>query len=102
MYVVAVTIKVKPEHVEAFLAATLANARGTRQEPGNARFDVNRAEDDPNRFLLYEAYRTKADFVAHQQTAHYLAWREAVKDWMAEPRVGIRHLGLFPPDGAGW
>jgi autoinducer 2-degrading protein len=102
MYIVAVTIKVKPEHVEAFVAATLANARGTRNEPGNARFDVSRAEDDPNRFLLYEAYRTKDDFVAHQKTPHYLTWRDTVKDWMAEPRVGVRHTNLFPGDAAGW
>jgi autoinducer 2-degrading protein len=102
MYVVAVTIKVEPENAEAFIAATLANARGTRGEPGNARFDVLRAEEDPNRFLLYEAYRTKDDFVAHQRTAHYLAWRDTVKDWMAEPRVGVRHVNIFPGDAGGW
>ncbi len=102
MYVVAVTIKVKPEHVERFIQATLANARGTRGEPGNARFDVLRAEDDPNRFMLYEAYKTKDDFVSHQKTAHYLLWRDTVKDWMAEPRVGVKHVNVHPADDAGW
>ncbi len=102
MYVVAVTIKVKPEHVERFIQATLANAQGTRGEPGNARFDVLRAEDDPNRFMLYEAYKTKDDFVSNQKTAHYLLWRDTVKAWIAEPRVGVRHVNVFPADGAGW
>jgi autoinducer 2-degrading protein len=33
--------------------------------------------------------------------AHYLAWRERVADWMAEPRVGVKHTSLFPADD-GW
>ena len=53
MYVVAVTVFVKPEFVQPFIEASLDNARNTRREPGNVRFDVSRAEDDPSRFLLY-------------------------------------------------
>ena len=99
MYVVCVTINVKPEHVEDFIPAILDNARGTRQEPGNLRFDVLQAEDDPTRFFLYEVYYTKEDFTAHQQTAHYHAWHDAVQDWMAQPRHGARHKTLFFGDG---
>jgi len=95
MYVVCVTIFVKPEHVPAFKEATLDNAKGTRKEPNNIRFDVLQAEEDPNRFFLYEAYRTKEDFASHQQTAHYLKWKNAVADWMAQPRQGVRHSSLF-------
>jgi autoinducer 2-degrading protein len=99
MYVVCVTVYVKPEHLQAFIPATLENARDTRREPGNLRFDVLQAEDDPTRFFLYEVYYTKEDFAAHQQTAHYHAWREAVQDWMAQPRQGVRHKTLFFGDG---
>jgi autoinducer 2-degrading protein len=101
MYVVSVTVYVRPEQVEAFIAATLDNARSTRGERGNVRFDVLRAEDDPNRFLLYEAYHSKDDFARHQQTEHYLRWKVAVADAMAQPRQGIRHHSLFFGDGAG-
>ena len=83
------------------LAATLENARNTRHEPGNARFDLLRQEQDPSRFTLYEAYRTADDFAVHQRTAHYLAWKETVAPWMATPRVGVRHTSLFPPE-TGW
>jgi autoinducer 2-degrading protein len=95
MYIVAVTIHVKPDQVEAFVRATLDNARNTRHEPGNIRFDVSRAEDDPNRFLLYEVYHTPGDFAKHQQTEHYLRWKAAVADAMAQPRQGIKHHSLF-------
>jgi autoinducer 2-degrading protein len=99
MYIVAVTVFVKPESVEAFSAAILANAQGTRREPGNVRFDVSQSEEDPGKFLLYEAYHTKEDFAAHQQTPHYLAWREAIPDMMAQPRVGARYRSIFFGDG---
>jgi autoinducer 2-degrading protein len=101
MYVVFVSVHVKEGRAAEFVAATLDNARNTRLEPGNLRFDVLRQEQDPNRFAFYEAYRSAEDFAAHQKTAHYLRWREAVADWMAEPRVGVRHHSLFPGE-AGW
>jgi len=40
MLIVHVHVQVKPDCVEAFKAATLANARASIQEPGIARFDV--------------------------------------------------------------
>jgi autoinducer 2-degrading protein len=95
MYVVAVTIFVKPEVLNPFIDATFDNARNTRREPGNVRFDVVRAEDDPTRFMLYEVYKTKDDFTKHQQTDHYLRWKSTVADWMAQPRQGIKHHPIF-------
>ena len=99
MYIVSVTIFVKPQFVEPFIEATLDNARNTRHEPGNIRFDVSRCEDDPARFLLYEAYRTKEDFAAHQKTEHYARWKAAATDWMARPREGVKHNSIFFGDG---
>jgi autoinducer 2-degrading protein len=100
MYVVCVTIKVKPEFVQAFTDAIKLNHEGTRQEPGNVRFDVLQAEDDPAHFFLYEVYHAKEDFAAHQQTPHFFTWRAAVADMMAEPRVGLRYHVLFPAEWA--
>jgi len=98
MYVVCVRVRVKPDRIGDFTNAILENARGTRQEPGNLRFDVLREAADPTRFFLYEVYRSADDFGAHQKTPHYLAWREKVADWMAEPRVGVKHESVFPTD----
>ncbi len=101
MYVVAVTIHVKADQVEAFIQAALANARCTRQEAGNARFDILQQEQDPTRFLLYEAYLEAKDFTRHQQTDHYLKWKAAVADMMAEPRQGLKHNSLFFGENEG-
>lgn len=101
MLVVHVQVHVRPEGIEAFKAATLANARASRQEPGIARFDVVQQVDDPTRFVLIEAYRTPEAPALHKATAHYAAWRDAVAPLMAEPRTSVKFSSLFPDD-AGW
>ena len=105
MHVAIVHIHVRPEHLDEFLEATLANQGASSREPGNLRFDVLQAPDDPTRLLLYEAYVDADAAAAHRETAHYLAWREAVADWFAEPRVGVSWtplaVGPLPAAGAG-
>ena len=96
MHVTVVHVRVKAGHIEDFIEASRLNHGASIQEPGNARFDVLQSAEEPGRFILYEAYRTAADATAHKQTAHYLAWRQTVADWMAEPRQGISYNGLFP------
>lgn len=96
MHVTFVHVRVAPEHVQDFIAATRANHLASIQEPGNRRFDVLQAPDDPTAFVLYEAYASAADAAAHKQTAHYLAWRDSVAGWMAEPRRGVSYRGLLP------
>lgn len=99
MFVVAVTVIVKPEFVEPFKDAILDNARNTRKEPGNVRFDVCQSEEDPAQFLLYEVYNGPEDFAAHQTTPHFLRWRDKVADWMAQPRQRVKCRTLFFGDG---
>ena len=56
MYVIAVNVFVKPSNVKAFIDATLENARNTRREAGNLRFDVLRGHDDGQRPKLRTAH----------------------------------------------
>jgi len=102
MYVVCVTVHVKPEHIAAFAAATETNARSTREEKGNFRFDVLQSLADPAHFLLYEVYESEAAFQEHQKTAHYLSWRDVVSDWMAEPRSSVKCAAVFPREPQEW
>jgi autoinducer 2-degrading protein len=101
MLVVHVHVHVHEGSVEAFKAATLANAKASVKEPGIARFDVIQQQDDPTRFILVEVYRTAEAPAAHKQTPHYAVWRDAVADMMATPRTSVRYGNVFPDDG-GW
>lgn len=98
MLVVHVHIHVKPECVDAFREATLANARASVQEAGIACFDIVQQQDDPTRFVLVEAYRNAEAPGLHKQTAHYAAWREAVDSMMAETRFSTKFNSVFPPE----
>ena len=101
MFIVHVHVRVKPEAVEAFRAATLENARNSVAEPGVVRFDVLQQEDDPSRFVLLEIYRTPEDPARHKETEHYATWRDTVAPMMAEPRSSVKYRAVFP-DAPGW
>lgn len=96
MLIALVHIHVKEEYLEAFKAATLDNARNSVQEPGVLRFDFLQQEGDPTRFTLIEVFRTPDAQLAHRETAHYLTWRDKVTEMLAETRVGVRYVPLFP------
>jgi autoinducer 2-degrading protein len=98
MNALVVSIDVKPEHADEFVAATLANARGSRSEPGNLRFDVLRSTDDPNHFTLYEVYRDATAMAAHRETPHYKQWAAAVEPWLVQPRSRVRSTLVFYGD----
>ena len=101
MLIVHVHVRVRPDAVAAFEAATRENARHSTQEPGVVRFDVLQQEDDPTAFLLVEIYRTPDDPAAHKATAHYATWRDAVEPLMAEPRRSVKYRALAP-DAEAW
>jgi|ERR1700677_2648698 len=98
MLVVHVHIHVKPEAVNAFKQATLANARQSVQEPGIARFECLQQAEDPTRFVLVEAYRDADAPVRHKETRHYQVWRDTVAPLMAEPRASVKFALLSPQD----
>lgn len=94
MPIVHVHVHVKPEFVDAFKEASRENARHSVQEPGIAAFEVLQQTDDPTRFLLIEIYREADSQARHRETAHYAAWRDAVAEMMAEPRVPVRYAAV--------
>ena len=98
MLVVHVHVHVKAEHLQAFLDATLANARESLKEPGIARFDILQQQDVPTRFLFVEAYRNADAPAAHKETRHYQLWRDTVAPMMAEPRSSVKFHNAFPAD----
>ncbi len=101
MIVVHVYVHVKPEFVDIFKQLTAVNAEQSLKEPGIARFDVTQQVDNPSRFVLVEAYRTAEAPAQHKETAHYIAWRDAVAPMMAEPRTSVKYGNAFPED-EGW
>jgi quinol monooxygenase YgiN len=96
MLIVHVHVHVKPECIDAFRTATLANARASRLELGILRFDVVQQADDPSKFVFIEIYRDAAAAAAHKETPHYPVWRDTVAPMMAEPRASVKFNSVFP------
>ncbi len=101
MFVVHVFIHVKADQTKAFKEVTIENARNSLKESGIARFDLVQQQDDNNRFVLVEVYRTSDDPARHKETQHYQKWRDTVESMMAEPRKSIKYSNVFP-DEDGW
>lgn len=100
MLIVHVNVHVKPGSEDAFLSATIENARESLKEPGIARFDVVRNVEDPSFFVLVEAYRDDQAPAAHKETAHYKTWRDRVEPMMAVARSSVRFREIHPEAGA--
>lgn len=101
LLIVHVDCQVLPEHIDAFRAATLDNARASVKEAGIVRFDVVQQRDDPTRFVLVEVYRDPNAPAAHKETAHYKRWRDVVAPMMAAPRSSSTYTNVHP-EGEAW
>ena len=71
MFAMLVEINIKEGKELEFLAVFERNHIGTRQEPGNLRFDVLRDPEVRTRFYAYEVYVNEAALEEHRKTAHY-------------------------------
>lgn len=102
MIVTCVHVHVNREDSDRFIKATIANHKESVNEPGNLRFDLIRETEDPDHFMIYEAYESEEAAAAHKNTTHYLEWRDKVASWMAEPRKGVKYTIIEPKDPSQW
>jgi quinol monooxygenase YgiN len=80
--------QVRPESAERWPDITRAFTEAVRAEPGCLWFDWSRSLDDPNEFVLVEAFRDDHAGAAHVQSAHFMAARrELPPHLVATPRI---------------
>lgn len=97
MYVIVVKYKPKAEYVEKWIDLTREFTQATRNEPGNLWFEWSRSVDDPNEFVLIEAF-TDEGAAAHVNSPHFPKGLDAMRPALAEtPRIVSRQV-----DGNGW
>jgi len=91
-FVVAIQLEAKSGHEEE-LADSLRKLIGpTIAEPGVKLFLPYRSPDDPRTFFVFELYVCEADWVAHQETAHFKAFVEEML-----PKLARRERVPFVP-----
>jgi len=88
MIAITVRFKVLPEHVDDWLTRVDGFTQSTRAEPGNLWFDWARSVDDPNEFILLEAFRDGDAGLAHVQSDHFKEAIATMPEALAEtPRI---------------
>lgn len=70
-FILAVTIRIKPENVDRFMEKVIANALEARKEPGCRQFEVLVDRADRTKVTLFEVYDDEKAFETHQQTPHF-------------------------------
>ncbi|MBD8870443.1 putative quinol monooxygenase [Nocardioides donggukensis] len=70
MIFICVKWKVKPEHADQWIELTRDFTEATRAEEGNLFFDWSRSVEDPNQYVLIEAFRDDAA-EAHVTSDHF-------------------------------
>ncbi|TGZ18149.1 antibiotic biosynthesis monooxygenase [Streptomyces sp. S816] len=78
MIFIVVKFPVKPEHTEAWPQHVEAFTRATRAEPGNLWFEWSRSLEDPDTYVLVEAFRDGTG-EAHVHSDHFRAGLEAMR-----------------------
>lgn len=87
MIFITVKFKVRPDHVDGWLDLVDGFTTATRSEPGNLWFEWSRSVDDPNEFVLVEAFQDDAA-EAHVKSDHFAAAMRDLRPALAEtPRI---------------
>ncbi|NBI43629.1 (4S)-4-hydroxy-5-phosphonooxypentane-2,3-dione isomerase [[Haemophilus] felis] len=86
MFAMLVEINIQEGKEQAFLEIFERNQVGTRQEPGNLRFDVLRDPEIRTRFYAYEVYTNEEALDQHRQTPHYHRCVKELEDVMTKER----------------
>lgn len=97
MIIINVKFPVKPEHADAWPELSRAFTEATRAEPGNLWFDWSRSVDDPNTYVLIEAF---ADDAAeeHVNSEHFHTMQQEFPRYLAAtPQIVNAQI-----DSEGW
>lgn len=97
MIFIVVKFKVKDEYADNFPELVREFTETTRKEPGNLWFDWSRSVDDPNEYVLVEAFRDDAA-EAHVNSDHFKkAMKEQPQYLQKTPRIISRQI-----EGEDW
>lgn len=97
MIFIVVKFDVLPEHADGFMDHVAEFTAATRAEPGNLWFEWSRSVDNPNEYVLLEAFKDDAA-EAHVSSEHFARFTEQTPSKLTStPRIVSRQV-----EGEGW
>jgi quinol monooxygenase YgiN len=96
MIFIVAKMQVRPEHADNWPALMDDFTKATRAEPGNVSFDWSRSLEDPNLYVLVEAFRDGDAGAAHVNSDHFKGAMAVLPQLLAEvPEI----VNVEIPDG---
>lgn len=83
MIFIVVKFTVRPEYADNWLELTREFTDATRAESGNLWFEWSRSTDDPNQYVLVEAFRDSEAGAVHVKADHFRAGIDAMRPTLA-------------------
>jgi len=88
MIFITAKFRIKPEHAAAWPSIAAAFTQATRSEPGCLWFDWSRSLDDPQEYVLVEAFRDGDAGAAHVGSAHFKQAQQDLPQYLtATPKI---------------
>ena len=84
--------RVLPEHADSWPTISRSFTEATRAEAGNLWFDWSRSLDDPNEYVLVEAFRDGDAGAAHVQSDHFRRRPRSFRRTSPRPRGSSHHV----------
>lgn len=98
MYFIVVKFEAKPDFADGFIDRAAEFTASTRAEPGNLWFDWSRSIENPNEFVLVEAFADDEAAGAHVNSSHFQKGMDAMRPALvATPKIISRKV-----EGSGW
>ncbi|MBN9381868.1 MAG: nuclear transport factor 2 family protein [Chitinophagaceae bacterium] len=86
------TIEILPGFEAVVKKAMVAMVVETNKEPGVELFLANTKNDSPQTIVIYETYKSEADFELHKTLPHSKAFFEFVKGKIKDDKIGVTLL----------
>jgi len=88
MIFITAKFRVKPEHADRWPEIASEFTAATRAEPGCLWFDWSRSVEDPNEYVLVEAFKDDEAGAAHVNSAHFKKAQQTLPPHLVEtPRI---------------
>lgn len=88
MIFITAKFRVRPDSADRWMDVVGDFTTATRGEPGCLWFDWSRSVDDPNEYVLVEAFRDNEAGAAHVQSEHFATARRTLPAHLVEtPRI---------------
>lgn len=98
MIFIVVKFTVRPERSDEWLTLVDDFTQATRREPGNVFYEWSKSVDDPNQFVLVEAFKDARAGEEHVNSEHF----KTAMAWMPDVIAKTPDIINVEVPGTGW